>query len=120
MAESDTKTDAGVQTEEVAVRSGKAAATFAGFPKTKYNPVFGALTAADPNEAASVFQPTHDWFDTPGEADMHRTDREAGMVVHQNMRDKLDGMAAAQDGRKPVRLSVQAHESMAAGGLEPV
>ena len=106
-------------TEAVAVLSG-AGASFAGYPLTKYNPVLGARTAKDPNEAASLFQPEHDWWPTAGEADMHRTDREAGMVVHQNMRDKISGLAEAQDGATPVRLSVQAQESMDAGAAEPV
>jgi hypothetical protein len=109
-----------VRTEAAAMLSGNAAASFAGFPKTKWNPVLGAKSANDPNEAASLFQPEHDWFDTPGEADMHRTDREAGMVIHHNSREKLNAAIEAQDGKAPVRLSVQAQESMDAGNGEPV
>ena len=109
-----------VRTEAAAVLSGNTRASFAGFPKTKYHPVLGAKAANDPNEAASLFQPEHDWFDTPGEADMHRTDREAQLVIHHNTRAKLDGIAEKQDENAPVRLSVQAQESMDAGNIEPV
>lgn len=108
------------RTEAAAVLSGNTKATFAGFPKTKYHPVLGAKTANDPNESAGLFQPEHDWFDTPGEADMHRTEREAQLVIHHNTRAKLDGIAEHQDDNAPVRLSVQAQESMDAGKIEPV
>lgn len=109
-----------VRTEAAAVLSGNTRASVSGFPKTKYHPVLGAKAAKDPNEAASLFQPEHDWFDTAGEADMHRTDREAQLVLHHNTRAKLDGIAAMQDKNAPVRLSVQAQESMDAGKIEPV
>jgi hypothetical protein len=109
-----------LRTEAAAVLSGNAAATFAGFPKTKYHPVLGAKSAKDPNESASLFQPEHDWFDTPGEADMHRTHREAELVIHHNTREKLNGIAEGQDKAAPVRLSVQAQESMDSGNAEPV
>lgn len=109
------------RTEPVALMSGTTNASgFAGYPKTMYNPVLGGRTANDPNEAASLFQPEGQWFNTAAEADMHRTEREAQMVIHQNTRDKLEGMAQAQDGAAPVRNSVQAQESINAGNPEPV
>lgn len=109
------------RTEPVAVMSGTTAVSgFPGFPKTMYNPVLGAKTANDPNEAASFFQPEGQWFNTAAEADMHRTEREAQMVMHHNTREKLDGLAQAQDGAPPVRNSVQAQESLDAGNPEPV
>jgi hypothetical protein len=114
------ETEEPVRTEAAAILSGNTKASFAGFPKTKYHPVLGAKAANDPNEAASLFQPEHDWFDTAGEADMHRTEREAQLVIHHNTRAKLDGLSEMQDGNAPVRLSVQAQESMDAGKVEPV
>jgi len=107
-------------TEAVAILSGNAAGSFAGFPQTKYNPVLGAKTANDPNEAASLFQPEHDWFNTPGEADMHRTEREAAVVMHHNTSRKVAGVLEAQDGNTPVRNSVQSQEARDAGNAEPI
>jgi hypothetical protein len=105
--------------EEVLARSGTtAAASFPGYPLTKYNPVLGARTANDPNEAATLFQPEHDWWPTAAEADMHRTDREAGIAIHHNMRTKLGHFDEAE--QAPVRNSVQAQESLDTGGAEPL
>lgn len=118
MAEKDTKEP--IRTEAAAVMSGNTNTSFAGYPATKYHPVLGAKTAKDPNEAASLFQPEHDWFNTAAEADMHRTEREALLVMHHNQRAKLDGIAEYQDGNAPVRNSVQAQESLDQGGAEPL
>ena len=108
--------------------------SFAGFPQRKYHPVKGAMTANDPNEAASLFQPEHNWFDTAAEADAHRTDAEAQQVVHYNRRVKADGhlFLAANPDASPetnpavtgeagiVRNSVQATESLKSGYGEPL
>jgi hypothetical protein len=103
-----------------------APATFVGFPQTKYHPVYGKREVVDPNEAATVFTPPHDWFDTPGEADMHRTEREAQQVIHYNQTVKVEDKVARVKGEEPeadrqgiVRNSVQAQESLDAG-TEPV
>ena len=108
------------------------AATFVGFPKRRYHPVFGSREAKDPNESATIFQPSHDWFDTPEEADMHRTDREAGEAVHYNQRLKVDARVAQATGKQVppvrgegapqgiVRNSVAAQESLNKGNPEPL
>lgn len=107
---------------------------FPGYPKTKYHPVYGARTAKDPNDEATVFTPPpHNWFDTAGEADAHRTDREAQMVVHNNRRVKVDAALARQENADHetdravatgdagvVRNSVAATESVKSGNVEPL
>lgn len=99
---------------------------FVGFPVVKYHPVYGKRVANDPNEAHDLFQPVTDWFDSPGEADMHRTDAEAQQVIHHNRHVKHQHHMAALDGREPelvagpVRNSVQAQESLDAGHPEPM
>lgn len=110
------------------------APNYPGYPKTKYHPVYGARTAKDPNDEAVAFTgPPHNWFDTAGEADTHRTDREAQMVVHNNQRVKVDAAfgraenaehetdpAVAAGDAGVVRNSVQATESVKAGKVEPL
>jgi hypothetical protein len=107
--------------------------SFPGFPKTKYHPVYGGRTIDDPNEEAALV-PVHNWFDTAEEADMHRTDREAQLVVHNNRRVKADASVAAfdNDGTHDVpddvvrgetgivRNSVAATESLKSGFAEPL
>ena len=104
-------------------------AVFAGYPKTMYHPVFRARTANDPNEAAQMFQPPHNWFPTGELADMARTDREAQQALHHNLSVKVADKLAAANGEdapsaKPenegvVRNSNQAQTSLDAG-TEPV
>lgn len=89
----------------------------AGFPKTKYHPVHGRVVVNDPNEEASLSPPT-DYFDTPEEADMHRTATEAWTTHAANMRAKLNVHDEA--GHEIVRNSVQADESIRSGGAEPL
>lgn len=111
---------------------GSGAPSFAGFPQTKYHPVYGARAVNDPNEAATIFQPPHNWFDTAAEADAHRTDREAQEVIHYNTRLKVDANVALNNGGEAipltgddaakgiVRNSVAAQESIDAGNAEPI
>ena len=111
---------------------GDGSPSFAGYPLTKYHPVFGAKTVNDPNEGATVFQPPHNWFDTAGAADMARTDREAQEVIHYNQRLKVDANVALNNGGDAVPLtgddapegivrnSVQAQESIDKGNAEPI
>lgn len=111
---------------------GSGAPAFAGFPQTKYHPVYGARAVGDPNEAATIFQPPHNWFDTAEEADAHRTDREAQQVIHYNQRLKVDANVALNNGGEAlpltgdeapkgiVRNSVAAQESIDAGNAEPI
>jgi hypothetical protein len=88
---------------------------YAGYPKTKWHPVHGAKTVNDPNEEHETFD--RNWFDTPAAADAARTDREAGLVVHRNMRVKLN---AHENDKGVVRNSVQAQESLDRTGFEPL
>ena len=103
---------------------------FAGFPKTKYHPVYGARAINDPNEEAALPQPARNWFDTAEEADAHRTEREAQQVIHNNARVRVDA-ALAGDDHDPnspavrgeagvVRNSVSATESLKSGTPEPL
>jgi hypothetical protein len=106
------------------------AIAFAGFPKTKFHPVYGAKVVNDPNEEASLSAPLRNWFDTAEEADTHRTQREAEMVVHYNNRVKVDGglNTGEVDRSNPavtgeagiVRNSVSATESLKSGFAEPL
>lgn len=50
-------------------------------PMTLYHPVYGAVSAETLEDAARIFQPDHDWFKTPEEADAHRTENEAAQVI---------------------------------------
>jgi hypothetical protein len=107
------------------------APNFAGFPKTKFHPVYGARMVNDPNEEASLPQPLRNWFDTAEEADAHRTQREAEQAMHYNNRVKVDG-AMKEDGTADlsdpavmgdagiVRNSVSATESLKSGFGEPL
>ena len=111
---------------------GDGSPAFVGFPTTKYHPVLGKQEAHDPNEAAALFQPPHNWFETAGQADMARTDREAQQVIVNNLRIKIDSKNAVINGGEPiplvgdgapkgiVRNSVQAQESVDAGKAEPL
>ncbi len=85
-----------------------------GFPTVAYHPVYGRRELKDANEAVGL---NSDWFNTAEEADLHRTEREAQMVVHQN-RDVKVGDAVATSG--VVRNSVAAQENVDAGRPEPL
>ena len=68
------------------------------FPMTKYHPVLGARTADKHDDLDRVFVgPERNWFDTPEEADMHRTAAEAAMVLHNSVRMRVDAYAAEGD-----------------------
>ena len=92
-------------------------APLSGFPKTKYHPVHGRVVVNDPNEEASLSPPT-DYFDTPGEADMHRTATEAWTTHANNINSKLRMHDEA--GHQVVRNSVQADEALRQGAAEPL
>jgi hypothetical protein len=115
---------------------------FLGYPRTLYHPTIGARTVKDPNAEAELPGPAHNWWPTPGEADMHRTDLEAQECIHQARRWKNDVNQAMIEGGDlpidrpeldkdgaiknpnaetglPVRLSVQAEEVLKRGGIEP-
>lgn len=103
---------------------------FPGYPKTLYHPVYGARSAADPNEEANFPGLRRNWFDTAAEADAHRTDSEAQQVIHNNRSVKVTA-ALNGDDHDPthpsvrgeagvVRNSVSATESMKAGFAEPL
>jgi hypothetical protein len=113
---------------------------FLGYPKTLYHPTLGARTVDDPNGEAELPGPQHNWWPTPGEADMHRTDLEGQEAIHQARRWKNDVNVAMIEGSEPpidrpeldkdgavinaetglpVRLSVQAEENLKTGGVEP-
>lgn len=106
------------------------ASGFAGFPKTKYHPVYGARTVNDPNEEGALPAPARNWFDTAEEADAHRTEREAQQVIHNNHAVKVNAALAGEDHdpNSPevrgeagvVRNSVSATESMKNGVAEPL
>lgn len=85
-----------------------------GFPTAAFHPVYGRRDIKDANDAVGL---SSDWFNTAEEADMHRTEREAQMVVHQN-RDVKVADAVSSDG--VVRNSVAATESLNAGRAEPL
>jgi hypothetical protein len=115
---------------------------FLGYPKTLYHPTIGARTVEDPNGEAELPGPQHNWWPTPGEADMHRTDLEAQEVIHHARNWKNEVSTAMLEGagddlpvdkpeigkggveewpetNKPVRYSVQAEEVLKRGGVEP-
>lgn len=70
---------------------------FTSYPLTLYHPVLGAVTVEDQDAAAKTFVPEHDWYRTPEEADAHRTEREAQMVVHNTRRMQIDDIASDGD-----------------------
>jgi hypothetical protein len=93
------------------------------FPMTKYHPVLGKRTADKQDDLDKVFVgPEHNWWDTPEEADMHRTAADAEMVRHNSVRMRIDNVVSEgdPDGEKPdlaeqvdigtVVNSVQHHE----------
>lgn len=68
------------------------------FPITRYHPVLGKRTADKHDDLDKVFvAPEHNWFETPEEADMHRTAAEAAMVLHNSVRMRVDTLAAEGD-----------------------
>jgi len=88
-----------------------------GFPKTLYHPVHGGIELADPAEEASLV-PRTDWFNTPEEADAHRTYTEAQLAAHKTLTAKLQALEEA--GKGVVHNSVQAHQNLLAGRAEPL
>jgi hypothetical protein len=124
--------EGGAQPLTVTGQATGGAASFAGYPMTKYHPVYGAKSVNDPNEGATTFQPAYNWFDSAAEADAHRTDREAQEVIHYNARAKVDTLVAVNNGGEAipttgdnapegiVRNSVQAQEAIDAGKVEPI
>lgn len=61
------------------------------YPMTAYHPVHGKFTAETHEDAKRVFGTNPlDWFNTPEEADAHRTEREAGMVIHNGVRGQIE------------------------------
>jgi hypothetical protein len=121
------------RTLHAAYKPSGAPGSFPGFPKSKFHPVYGHRMVNDPNEEAALL-PAHNWFNTAEEADMHRTDREAQLVLHNNSRVKADASLAAfgNDGTHDVsddvvrgeagivRNSVAATESLKSGNAEPL
>ena len=89
----------------------------AGYPKTKFHPVHGAVELKDANEEAGLMSPT-DWFNTPEEADAARTWTEANIAGAHNTRAKMQALDEA--GRPIVRNSVQADMSIRSGKTEPL
>lgn len=92
-----------------------------GWPKTRFHPVHGRKDFADPYEAAEYGQDDDkgDWrFKSAAEADLHRTDTEAGVVIANNMRTKLG--QHDEQGKGVVRNSVSAQESLDSGHVEPL
>ena len=85
-----------------------------GFPSTVYHPIFGARPLTDANHATTLGP---DWFNTAEEADLHRTETEAQVVVHNNRTIKTDALIESQG---VVRNSVAATESLNAGKPEPL
>jgi len=68
------------------------------FPITRYHPVLGKRTADTHDDLDRVFVgPEHNWFETPEEADMHRTAAEAAMVLHNSTRMRVDTIASEGD-----------------------
>jgi hypothetical protein len=68
------------------------------FPMTKYHPVLGARTVDKHEDLDKVFVgPDRDWHDTPEEADQHRTQREAEMVMHNSTRMRIEDMIGRAD-----------------------
>ena len=87
-----------------------------GLPAKVYHPVFGEKEVKDANEAFALSQ---DWFNTPEEADAHRTWTEAEMNRHHNMNVKTQ--AATSEGAPGVlRNSNQATMNANKGNPEPL
>ena len=85
--------------------------------KTLYHPVHGAVIVKDANEEASL-SPRTDYFNTPEEADMHRTATEAWTTYAFNQAEKLRTHAEA--GHQVVRNSVQSDMSLRSGAAVPL
>lgn len=92
------------------------------FPVTLYHPVLGARTANASDNMKDAFpgDPT-DWFKSAGEADAARTDREAQIVIHHRVENRLAHAKGEDHEVSPnvVENSVQADERIRAGKLEP-
>lgn len=99
------------------------------YPLTAYHPVHGAVTVKDADEAAKTFSNPLDWFETAEEADQHRTENEAAIVIHNARRGQI---TAHEQGSTPgvVKHSVthqatvdqaleQAASAAKAVGVEP-
>jgi hypothetical protein len=68
------------------------------FPFTKYHPVLGKRVAEKQDDLDKVFVgPEHNWFDTPEEADMHRTATDAALVLHNSTRMRVDALVSEAD-----------------------
>ena len=92
-----------------------------GWPRVRYHPVYGKKEFADPYEAAEFGQDDEkgDWrFKSAAEADMERTDTEAGLVIAHNMRTKLADLDEQK--QSIARNSAGAQESLDAGHNEPL
>lgn len=59
------------------------------FPRTVYHPVQGAVVLEDAEHAAKVVTVPTDWFATAAEADAHRTENEAQVVMHNGRRGQV-------------------------------
>ena len=68
------------------------------FPQTVYHPVQGAVTLTDAEHAARVVTVPTDWFATPQEADAHRTENEAQVVIHYGRRGQVQKYQDADEG----------------------
>jgi hypothetical protein len=91
-----------------------------GWPRVRFNPVHGRKEFKDPYEAAEYGQSDEEgpWrFKTAAEADMARTDTEAQIVIHQNLRAKVDDHH--NNGRTVVQNSATATEARHDGYAEP-
>lgn len=86
------------------------------FPTRLYHPVYGEKEFKDANE---VFGLSPDWFNTGEEADAHRTDTEAGIVVYQNQMAKHAAINA-EGGPGAVRNSNQADQAARTLNGEPL
>ena len=108
-------------TEPAASEPEPAKRSLPGWPRVRFHPVHGRREFADPYEAAEVGQDDAegDWrFKTAAEADMARTDTEAGLAIAHNMRTKLGAIDEADHG--VVRNSASAQEALDAGKPEPL
>lgn len=74
------------------------------YPKVKFHPVHGGVTVKDAVEDAGL----KGWFDTPEEADMHRSWQDAELVRARNMVEALKAL-----GDKPVVQSSVQHDEAA-------
>ena len=62
---------------------------FPTFPRTVWHPTQGGVVLTDPGQVAKVCVVATDWFDTAAEADAHRTQNEADVVMHKGRRDQV-------------------------------